>query len=125
MNHDELVKIYMDRFVNQTVIWGKQWVSSDKQRSGYAYQKPDMDTRGGWFLYEPLTPALIRRHFAGNLTVGLTAIDEQCCSKWLLFDSDTDDGDLIKLAYAARLWGMHIIPEGRREGRAGRSLGAI
>ncbi len=48
-----------------------------------------------------------------------TAIDERCHSKWLCFDSDTDDGDLDKLEIALKSWGLDVIREGRRPGRAG------
>lgn len=38
---------------------------------------------------------------------------------WLGLDSDTDDGDLDKLEVALRSWGLHVLREGRRSGRAG------
>jgi hypothetical protein len=78
-----------------------------------------MDTKGGRFIYEPLTPALITRHFSGEVTIGLTAIDTSLCSKWLSFDSDTSDGSLDILEQFLKKYGWHAIREGRRNGRDG------
>jgi hypothetical protein len=119
MNHNELIAIYIDRFINQTKSWGKQWVSADGSSHGYYHQKPDMDTKGGKYLYEPVTIQLVQRHFEGKVTCSWAAIDENYCSKWLCFDSDVDKGDLDQLQEKAESWGLHIIRESRRLNRAG------
>ena len=116
---DDLIAVYMDRFVNRTDIWGKQWVSFDRSRWGYAYQQPDMKTKGGRFRYEPMTPVSVARVFRGELSCAWCAIDQNGCSRWLSFDSDIENGELDKLEAALRLWGLHVIREGRRPGRAG------
>ena len=109
----------MDRFLNRLDVWGKQWVSWDGTRHGYAYQAPDMDTKGGRFPYQPVTPGLVQQHFRGQITCAWPALDENNCSKWLCFDSDTSDGDLDILEEFLRKCGWHAIREGRRLGRAG------
>jgi len=118
MQYDGLITIYISRFVNRRDIWGKQYITYDGLCQ-YACQKPDMDSKGGKYLYEPLTPGLIKRHLQGEITCALAAIDENYCSKWLCFDSDLADGSLDKLEAALKSWGVHVIREGRRPGRDG------
>ena len=119
MTDDELIAIYMDRFINQTVIWGKQWVDPGTGRYGYAYQKPDMDTKGGRFIYEPVTPDLVRQLFNGKVSCAWCAVDCEWRSKWMCFDSDYNDGQLDRLKAFLRQNGWHFIGEGAREGRPG------
>jgi len=114
-----LIGIYMARFINRQDIWGKQWVSWDQARSGYAYQAPSMDTKAGRFPYEQVTPDLVRRHFAGQVSCAWSAIDQTFCSIWLCFDSDTNDGALDRLESFLKQWRWHLIREGRRSGRDG------
>lgn len=119
MTPDELVAVYKNRFINRDDIWFKQYIDYRDGCAKYAKQGPDMDPNGGWFRYEPVSPRLLRRHFKGRITCAWPAIDSKYCSKWLCFDSDTDDGDLDKLEQALNSWGVHTIREGRRPGRDG------
>lgn len=119
MTLSELIAIYKNRFINRDDIWFKQYVSSCDGRARYAEQAPDMDTKGGWLLYEPVTPGLVLRHLKGWVTCAWPAIDSNHCSRWICFDSDTEDGDLDKLERTLRSWGIHVIREGGRPGRAG------
>jgi hypothetical protein len=116
---EKLIELYMERFVNRSDIWGKQWVRWNRTRWGYSYQKPEMDTKGGRYPYQPVTPQLVQRHFAGNVTCAWSSLDETLCSKWLCFDSDIDDGALERLESFLKSYGWRVIREGRREGRDG------
>lgn len=116
---DRLLNLYMERFINRTDIWGRQWISADRTASGYACQSPDMDTKGGRFVYEPVTPELVRSHFIGHVSCAWSATDQNRCSRWLCLDSDAEDGQLDRLESALRSWGVNVIREGRRPGRAG------
>ncbi len=119
MNDETLIEIYINRFINRTDKWGRQWVNRERTRYGYAYQSPDMDTKGGRNLYEAVTPALVHRHLAGQLTCAWSATDENGSSKWLCFDSDVDDGALDALHEFLTSCGWQVIREGRRPGRDG------
>lgn len=113
-----LIKIYFDRFINRPDVWGKQWTRGDGT-APYAYQYRNMDTKHGRFQFEPLTPNLLRYMFDGDLSCALSAVDGELRSRWLCFDSDTEDGDLDELEVRLRGWGLHALREGRRPGRAG------
>jgi hypothetical protein len=121
MSNFDLIEIYIDRFVNRTDIWGKQWIDYrlEPPEAQYAYQKPDMDTKGGRFTFEPVTLELVQRHFAGSVSCAWSAINLKGCSRWLCFDSDIDDGSLDRLESFLNSHGWHVIREGRRPGRAG------
>jgi len=123
---NELITTYMRLFVNQTEIWGKQWVKYVEGDEGqvalaapYAIQKPEMDTKGGRYPYKPLTVASIRQMFAGDLSCALLAVDRNLSSKWLCFDSDRADGDMDTLEAFASQCGWQGLREGAREGRDG------
>jgi len=116
---DHLIDVYISRFINRTDEWFRQWFSDDGSRGGYAREHSGKDTKGGRYPYEPVTAQLIRRHFAGDVTGGWPAIDDQKCSRWLCFDSDVDDGQLDKLESCLREWLAHPLREGRRPGRDG------
>ena len=115
---EQLIAIYMERFINRLDVWSKQWVTTDG-RGGYAFQEPSMSTYNGRFSYEPVSPHLVARHLAGKVTCAWTAIEVNYCGKWICFDSDKADGALDALDTALRSWGVHVIREGRRPGRDG------
>lgn len=119
MNKDELVEIYLDRFVNRTDIWFKQWLDVKGNRACYSCQEPGMDTKNGRFPYEPVTPYLVERIFAGQLSAGWPALASGSTSKWLCFDSDQEDGELMKLDALLKEHGWKTIREGQRPGREG------
>jgi hypothetical protein len=116
---DHLIDVYISRFINQPDEWFRQWVSDDKKSYGYVREDACRDTEGGRYVYQSVTPQLIRRHLAGQLTCAWTALDEDKCSKWLCFDSDVADGQLDRLESCLREWLANPIREGRRPGRDG------
>ncbi len=118
MTYDELIEIYISRFVNRLDIWSKQYITPDGCCI-YLCQKPDMDTKGGKYPYESVTHDLVKRHINGALTCAWPAIDRNGCSKTLCFDSDIDDGGLEKIQEFSQECGLHVIREGGRPGRAG------
>ncbi len=118
MNND-LIAIYMERFVNRVDIWGRQWVNRASGNSGYACQKPDMKTREDAFSYRPVSSELVRHHLDGLVTAAWPAIDGNARSKWICFDSDVEDGSMDRLDSSLRSWGVHLVREGRRAGRDG------
>lgn len=121
MTQDHLINLYITRFINRTDIWGKQWLDRRETppQAKYAKQSADMDTKGGRYAFEPVTPDLVRRHFIGDLTCAWAAIDQDLKSKWLCFDSDTADGALDRLDAFLHRYGWKTIREGRRQGRDG------
>lgn len=116
---EQLIAIYMDRFINRSDIWGRQWANHGKDIHGYDCQRPDMESKPWKPPYEPVTPDLVRRHLWGEVSCAWCAIDENFRSRWLCFDSDKADGRLDHLEAALRSWCIHVIREGRRPGRDG------
>jgi hypothetical protein len=114
----DLVEHYVGRFVNRSDVWYKQWANA-AGRSGYAYQGPDMDTKDGRFVYEPVTPDLVQRHLAGEITAGWTALSPDATCRWACWDEDQDAGDLTRIASVLEQWNFHPHREGGRPGRAG------
>lgn len=110
---DEIVAGYRDLFIN---------------RLAYTIQSstPHPDT-GRYFYYRPrrnekpvsLTPATIRQHLEGTLTIGLYAINPQSqrC-KWVAIDADYEDAleDLLKLQWQLRQDGVDAALERSRRG---------
>ncbi|CAN5139751.1 hypothetical protein BH10CYA1_BH10CYA1_58480 [soil metagenome] len=119
MNDLMLIEIYINRFINRPDKWGRQWINRERTRYGYAHQSPEMDTKGGRYLFEPVTPKLVHRHLTGQLTCAWSATDSNGSSKWLCFDSDVADGALDTLDAFLVKYGWHVIREGRRPGRDG------
>ncbi len=115
MIDDSLISIYMERFINRSDVWGMQYFNW-KGEWTYTYQKPDLDTR---FRYEPISPDLIRRHLAGEITCAWVATSSTGESKWLCFDSDEADGELDNLAAFLSKYGWRFVREGKRPGRDG------
>lgn len=119
MINQELIQSYMNRFINRTDIFGRQWQNSDGTQARYSQQSPDMQLHSWQQPYEPVTPGLLRRFLCGFISCAWSATDENNCSKWLCFDSDTDDCSLDRLEAFLRSQNLHILREGRRPGRAG------
>lgn len=123
----ELIQIYMDRFINRTDIWAKQWIKYEEGDEGeriavearYASQEPNMNTFFGRYPYEPVTPGLILRMFDGKVSCAWPAVDQNGDCRWLCFDSDEDNGDMDKLEKHLLQWRLSVVREGRRPGRAG------
>ena len=111
---DELIGVFMARFVNNRITWGKQRINKE-QRAVYDRQKPGQK----WFPYEQFSADLFMRIIIGEVSAALCAIGKDNQSRWICFDSDEDVGELEKLEAFLQQCGWSCVREGRRPGRAG------
>ena len=108
----KLLQTYADKFFNR----------DDK----YALQFTD---DAGGIQYAVKTPAnkdfiddkfdLLSRHLLGIHTLSIAAIDAEGKSKWMAWDSDKEDGQLLKIKEGLERLGLHPVRESVREGRDG------
>jgi len=81
----------------------------------YYYRPKDKKTGQGL----SLTIETIRRHFEGEITIGLYAINPATqCSKWVAIDADYEDSlaDLLNLCFNLRQDGVESAPENSHRG---------
>lgn len=102
---------YHSLFINRTDIWFRQW--SDGERCGYACVKPDSKS------YEPIRDSLILRHLEGTVTCSWPAVDQAGLSRWACWDSDHENGYIVRLQQLLACWGMQSYREAVRPGRDG------
>lgn len=55
----------------------------------YAVQQPDGSYRG---FHRPLRRSHVIRHLKGELTLGVYALDQSSCARWVCFDADDQAG---------------------------------
>ncbi len=70
-------------------------------------------------IYQAPSVEIIASHLKGYITISAPALDENANGRWLLFDSDTENGALDILGSFLYQWRWHTILEGRRPGRDG------
>jgi hypothetical protein len=97
-------------------MWYQRFVN---RNDAYAVQEIVNGTCQYFVKYEPLMPDLFNAHLFGRLTLGLPAIDQDGMSRWLCFDSDSEDGSLERIEQWLIGHGWHCLREGRRPGRDG------
>lgn len=98
------VALFLSRFLNQGVGYYQQVVYPR-----FKYQA----------IHEPVTPELIRQHLAGEITIGLPAVNADGLSKWCCFDSDNESGDLSRIESVLQENAWHSIRCCRRQGKEG------
>ncbi len=110
---DEIVNRYRDLFINR-LAYTVQSSSPHPETGRYFYYRPRRNERP-----VSLTPATIRQHLEGALTIGLYAINPQTqrC-KWVAIDADYGDAleDLLKLQWQLRQDGVEAALERSRRG---------
>ncbi len=110
---DEIVSRYRDLFINR-LAYTVQSSSPHPETGRYFYYRPRRNERP-----VSLTPATIRQHLEGALTIGLYAINPQTqrC-KWVAIDADYGDAleDLLKLQWQLRQDGVEAALERSRRG---------
>lgn len=107
-----LLKAYADRFINRTEIYGQQWIDEEGSCQ-YPYK------RNGDKGFESNTELLICKHLNGDLTMSLVATDKDGMCKWCVWDSDTDNGDLLRIKAVLEALGLTPHLESVRPGRDG------
>lgn len=108
----DLCQNYMNRFINRTELWFRQWVDVDR-KCQYACVK------SGAKRYEPVTLPLIARHLKGEVTCSWPAINETGKSKWCCWDSDFENGDIVRIADVLNRLRLVSHREAVRPGRDG------
>lgn len=116
MNDIDLLNLYIRRFINCFGRYSVQYVGRDG-KSQYAHREPEKHNQ--YSPYQPVSPHLVQKHIVGEITCAWAAISGAGTSKWLCFDSDTDEGELNKLEEFLRRHNWRVIREGRRPGREG------
>jgi hypothetical protein len=110
---DEIVAGYRDLFINR-LAYTIQSSAPHQETGRYYYYRPK--SKEGSL---SLTPAAIRQHLQGTLTIGLYAINPhtQRC-KWVAIDADYENSleDLLKLQWQLRLDGVAAGLERSRRG---------
>lgn len=95
------------------------WHLFVNRTDAYATQEIVRGTCQYFSKYAPVTPQLFEAHLAGDITLGLHAIDRNGLSKWCCFDSDTEDGSLERIEEWLLKHHYRCHREGQRPGRAG------
>lgn len=116
MNDINLLNLYIRIFINCFGRYSEQYVD---RNGGFQYAHREPEKQNQYFPYQPVSPALIQKHLAGEITCAWAAISTTGTSKWLCFDCDTDNGELNKLEEFLRKHNWRPIREGRRPGREG------
>ena len=110
---DDLVRAYWNLFVNR-LAYTVQSPTPHAETGKHYYYRPK---RKGHSV--PLSPATVRRHLEGDLTIGLYAINPstQRC-RWVAIDADYEAAleDLLKLQWELRQDGVDAALEKSRRG---------
>lgn len=110
---DEMVAGYRDLFINR-LAYTVQSSTPHQETGRYYYYRPRRNEKP-----VSLTPATIRQHLEGSLTIGLYAINPhtQRC-KWVAIDADYENAleDLLKLQWQLRQDGVEAALERSRRG---------
>ena len=110
---DEIVAGYRDLFINR-LAYTVQSSTPHPETGRYYYYRPRRNEKP-----VSLTPATIRQHLEGTLTIGLYAINphSQRC-KWVAIDADYENAleDLLKLQWQLRQDGVEAALERSRRG---------
>lgn len=101
--NQHLIGIFADRFINRQDAYNIQWNNG----------------RGYTAVYEPVTETLIAQHLEGRVTISIPALSDGNLGKWLLFDADTNNGELDKLESFLSKWGWHSIRDSKRAEKDG------
>src|SRR5260370_8586019 len=111
---DEIVAGYRDLFINR-LAYTIQSSTPHLETGRYYYYRPKRNEKS-----VSLTPATIRQHLEGTLTIGLYAINPhtQRC-KWVAIDADYENAleDLLKLQWQLRQDGGDAALESARLAR--------
>lgn len=102
----QLLDYFLNLFVNRDDVYdvqGSVW-SRKKQCSQFAYIP----------VWEPPTRKVLLDHLTGKITVGLPALSKDGLGKWLLFDSDKNNGQMDKLDSFLCQHRWHTLREGKR-----------
>ena len=106
---------YMAWFVNRRAYTRQTDRPDEHSGKYYFYQARDRRTKERL----SLDPLVIQKHLAGELTVGLYAINpETQCSKWVAIDADYEGAyrDLRTLKWELEQDGVHAVVEMSRRG---------
>lgn len=104
---DQLIEMYISRFINRTDTYYEQWANQSTSKNGYARRN------------EAVTTQLVRSHLAGSITCAWTALNTDGLCKWCAWDEDGEYGYLNKLEPALTGLGLNPLRESSRTGRAG------
>jgi hypothetical protein len=107
MMTDDLIQIYVERFICRPDTWYRQWSSTFTGEHGYLCFEPNM--QHARYEYKPISAGLVRAHIEGNVTCAWPFLDVNGCSKVLAFDSDTNDGQLEELQSFLREFSWHTM----------------
>lgn len=106
---------YIAWFVNRRAYTRQTDRPDEHSGKYYFYQARDRRTKERL----ALNPLVIQKHLAGEMTIGLYAINpETQCSKWVAIDADYDGAyrDLRALKWELKQDGVHAIVEMSRRG---------
>src|SRR5438552_10699449 len=107
---DELVARYFEIFINR-LAYTRQSSTPDPARGRHYYYRPKGDV--------PLSRQTLEQHLAGELTIGIYAINpETQRSKWVAIDADYENAldDLLKLQWELQQDGVEAALERSRRG---------
>jgi hypothetical protein len=107
----DIVTLVLGRLTNRLDVYGKQVIRAGKCE--YFQQKP------GNYDYRQLTGDVFLEMLNGGAALSFAAKDEHGRSRWLVFDSDRENGDLDKVAQILSDWGFQYFRCNQRPGREG------
>lgn len=112
----ELIEAFLTRLANRLDVYGEQYMDREG-RVQYACRKPGLTNER--FPYQPLTVEVVTRSLLGGPAVSVAAKDAEGYSKWLVFDSDRENGDLHKIKNVLAEMGLSFFCAGKRLSREG------